>query len=124
MKEAIRYISNAREILKSIPVMDNTYLDAKPVRKAFGVAYLPVLMAIDEYHLSKGLTKKELSKSVDAYRSALRKYLAVRDGKLVREFEALYEALHIAGYYRGNLLLVDVVKDAIKSARSFVEKIP
>jgi len=61
--------------------------------------------------------------STDAYRKALQKYLAVHDGKLLREFEALYELLHIAGYYRGNLYFVDVVKDAIKSAKTFIEKI-
>jgi hypothetical protein len=31
--------------------------------------------------------------------------------------------LHIAGYYRGNLYFVDVVKDALKAARAFIEKI-
>jgi hypothetical protein len=43
--------------------------------------------------------------------------------KLVRESEALYEALHIAGCYRGNLYLANMVKDALKSAKAFIEKI-
>ena len=123
MKEALRYLNNAREILKSVPVENGTYADIKPVREACGVAYLAILIAIDEYLLKKGVSKKELPKSVDAYRKALQKYLAVHDGKLLREFEALYEALHIAGYYRGNLYLVNMIKDALKTTRAFIDKI-
>jgi hypothetical protein len=60
---------------------------------------------------------------VDAYRAALQKYIAIHNGKLMREFEKLYDALHIAGYYRGLLYDVNMVKDAIKAARAFIEKI-
>lgn len=123
MKEPLRYLNNAKEILKSAPVQNGTYTDIKPVREACGIAYLAILIAIDEYLLKKGIAKRELPRSVDAYRRALQKYLAVRDGKLLREFEALYEALHIAGYYRGNLYLVDMIKDALKTTRAFIEKI-
>ena len=123
MKEALRYLNNAKEILKAVPVEDNTYTDVKPVREAFGTAYLAVLEAINEYLLKKGLGKKELPKSVDAYRDVLRKHLAVYDGKLLREFEKLYDMLHIAGYYRGLLYDTNVVKDALKAARNFIEKI-
>lgn len=123
MKEALRYLNNANETLKTVPVEDNTYTDVKPVREAFGTAYLAVLEAINEYLLKKGLTRKELPKSVDAYRDLLRKHLAVHDGKLLREFEKLYDLLHIAGYYRGLLYDTNVVKDALKAAKAFIEKI-
>jgi hypothetical protein len=123
MKEALRYLNNAKEILKSVPVENGTYIDIKPVREACGTAYLSILIAIDEYLLKKGISKKELPKSVDAYRKALQRYLSVHDGKLLREFEALYEALHIAGYYRGNLYLVDMIKDALKATKAFIDKI-
>lgn len=123
MKEALRYLNNAKEILKAVPVEDNTYTDVKPVREAFGTAYLAVLEAINEYLLKKGLGKKELPKSVDAYRDLLRKHLAVYDGKLLREFEKLYDMLHIAGYYRGLLYDTNVVRDALKAAKTFIEKI-
>jgi hypothetical protein len=123
VKEPLRYLNNASQILKSVPVEDGIYADVKPVREACGVAYLAVLIAIDEYLLRRGVTKKELPRSIDAYRRALQKHLAIRNGKLLREFEALFEALHIAGYYRGNLYLVDMVKDALKSAKAFIEKI-
>ena len=123
MKESLRYLNNAKEILKAIPVEDNTYTDIKHVREAFGIAYLSILEAINEYLIEKGFTKKELPKSVDEYRKVLQKYLAVRDGKLLREFEKLYDALHIAGYYRGLIYDVDMVRDALKATKSFIEKI-
>ncbi len=123
MKESLRYLNNAKEILKSVSVEDNTYTDVKPVREAFGTAYLAILEAINEYLIKKGFPKKELPKSVDEYRKVLQKHLSVRNGKLLREFEKLYDALHIAGYYRGLIYDVDMVKDALKAARAFIDKI-
>ncbi|MBI3584073.1 MAG: DUF5618 family protein [Nitrospinae bacterium] len=123
MREAIRYFENAKDILSKSKIEDNIYLDDKYVKSAFGVAYLGVLKAIDEYLLKKGLTKKEMPKSVDAYREALKKHFAIRNGKLMREFEVIYHELHIAGYYRGDLLFVDTVKSAFKLAKVFIDKI-
>lgn len=122
MKEPLRYLGNAREILKSAPIEEGTYTDIKPVREAFGTAYLAVLEAVNEYLMKKGLTKKELPKSVDAYRKALQKHIAIHNGKLMREFEMLYDTLHIAGYYRGLLYNVNVVNAALRAAKSFIEK--
>ena len=125
MREALKYLNNAKEILKSIPVADNVYTNIKPVREAFGTAYLAVLEAINDFLMvKKGLTKKKLPKSVDVYRKVLQEYLAVHNGKLMREFEMLYDALHIAGYYRGLIYDTNMVKDALKAAKTFIEKIP
>lgn len=123
MKEALRYLENAREILKAVPVEDNTYTDVKPVQEACGTAYLAVLKAIDQYLIKKGVEEKELPQSVDGYRDMMRKYLMIHNGKLMKEFEKLYKLLHIAGYYRGLLEDVTVVKDSLKAARIFIEKI-
>ncbi|OGP87480.1 MAG: hypothetical protein A2156_10705 [Deltaproteobacteria bacterium RBG_16_48_10] len=123
MNESLRYLNNAEKILKSAPIEDNAYADVKPVQGACATAYLAILKAIDEYLMHRGLGKKDLPKSVDGYRRALQKYLAVYNGKLVREFERLYDQLHIAGYYRGLLHNVDIVASAIKAARVFIEKI-
>ena len=119
----MRYLNNAKEILKSAPTENGTYSDIKLIQEACGTAYLAILVAIDEYMIKKGMSKKELPRSVDAYRKALQRHLAIHDGKLMREFEALYEALHIAGYYRGNIYLVDMLKDALKAAKTFIDKI-
>ncbi len=123
MKEALRYLQNAKEILRTAPIEDDIYTDVKYVQEACGTAYLAVLKAIDVYLIHRGLTRRELPKSVEEYRKALQKYLAIRNGKLIREFDYLYDELHIAGYYRGLLGHVDVVKNALKAAKVFIEKI-
>jgi len=123
MREALRYLQNAKEILKSTSIEGGAYTDIKPVRKAFGIAYLAMLEAINEALLKRGLSKKELPESVDAYREALKKHLAIRNGKLMREFEKLYDEIHIAGYYRGLLHDVNAIKEILKSAGSFIGKI-
>ena len=123
MKEAIRYLHNARGILRHAPREGRVYTDLKPVQEACGTAYLAILKAIDEYLLAHGLTQKELPKSVDGYRQMLRKYVAVHNGKLFREFENLYYLLHLAGYYRKLLIDVPVVKEALNSAQQFISRL-
>jgi len=123
MKESLRYLENARELLKLSPVDDDTYIDLKYVQEACGTAYLAVLKAIDEYLISRGVATRDLPQSVEGYREAIKKYLAPQNGKLTREFEKLYKLLHIAGYYRGLLEDVTVVKDALSVAKRFIDKI-
>jgi hypothetical protein len=123
MREALRYLNNAKEMLRSAPIEDDIYTDIKPIQEACSTAYLAVLKAIDEYLIQRGVGEKELPQSVDDYREMIRKYLSIRNGKLAREFETIYKALHIAGYYRGLLDNVDMVKDAFKVAKAFIEKI-
>ncbi|MGB9629813.1 MAG: DUF5618 family protein [Thermodesulfobacteriota bacterium] len=123
MKEPLRYLNNANEILKKASIDNGIYTDIKPVMEAFGIAYLAILEAIDEALIKRGLTHKELPRSVDAYRKALQKYLSAHNGKLLKEFESLYNLIHIAGYYRKLLNRVDIVKDALKAARLFIEKV-
>ncbi|MBF0457819.1 MAG: DUF5618 family protein [Nitrospirae bacterium] len=122
-KEAYRYMENAKGLLKAAAIEDNTYLDKKPVREAFGTAYLAILEAINEALIKKGLTRKELPKSVDGYMAAIKKHLSVNNGKLVREFDRLYETLHIAGYYRGLITHVTTVKEEMKEAETFIKKL-
>ncbi|MDI6733694.1 MAG: DUF5618 family protein [Planctomycetota bacterium] len=123
MKESLRYLHNAREILKKAPREGHIYTDLKPVRESCATAYLAILEAIDEYLLSRGLTPKELPKSVDGYQKALRKFLAVHNGKLFREFDSLYHALHIAGYYRKDLRDAEALRYYFHAAQQFIEKI-
>ena len=123
MKESLRYLQNAKEILSKARIENERYADVKYVREAFGTAYLAILESINEVLIKRGLTKKELPKSIDSYRDALRKHLAIRNGKLTKEFEALYDELHIAGYYRGLLTHTIVVKEILKKTKEFIEKI-
>ena len=122
-REAVRYLSNARETLRRIPVEDDTYIDRKPVREAMGTAYLAVLEAINEALARRGVVRKDLPRSFEAYQAALRRHFAARDGKLLREFDKLYDALHIAGYYRGLIYDTKMVKEALRAAESFIAKI-
>jgi hypothetical protein len=122
-KESVRYLQNAKEILKGIPIEDDTYTDVKPVREALGTAYLAVIEAVNESLLKGGMTRKDLPRSVEGYRKALQKHLATHNGKLIREFDKLYDALHIAGYYRGLIYDANMVKGALKAARSFIDKL-
>jgi hypothetical protein len=121
--ESLRYLNNAKEILKHAPREGHYYTDIKPVREACSTAYLAILIGIDESLLKRGLTEKELPKSVDGYRQMLRKYISIHNGKLFREFESLYHALHIAGYYRGDLSRVDTVETVVHGAQEFITKI-
>jgi hypothetical protein len=123
MTEALRYLGNAKEILKKAPVDDGTYVDVKYVQEACGTAYLAVLKAVDEYLVKRGVDEKELPQSVDEYREMITKYVMIHDGKLVKEFEKLYKALHIAGYYRGLLEDVSMVRDAFRAAKVFIDKL-
>jgi len=34
MKEVLRYLENAKELLKTVQIEDNTYTDIKPVQEA------------------------------------------------------------------------------------------
>jgi hypothetical protein len=121
--EAIRYFENAKELLSKSPIEDNTYTDIKYVQEACGTAYLAILKAIDEYLIKRGVTSKDLPQSVEGYRDMLKKFFSIHNGKLTREFDKLYKMLHIAGYYRGLLEDVNVLKDAFKAAKTFIEKI-
>ena len=122
-RESLRYLENAKSIVRDVKIEGKYYTDIKPVREAFGTAYLAILEAINERLIKKGYTKKDLPKSVDEYRKILKKYFAVNNGKLAREFEGLYDTLHIAGYYRGLIYNVDMVKDSMKAAKEFIEKV-
>ena len=123
IREPIRYIENAKEILNKSPIEDNYYTDIKYVKSAFGTAYLGVLKAIDEFLLSKGVDRGKLPKKVEEYEKSFKRYGGVYNGKLMRQFQTIYHELHIAGYYRGDLQRISMVKDALANARIFIEKL-
>lgn len=123
MSEAIRYLNNAKELLKKSRIEGDRYDDVKYVQEACGTTYLAVLKAIDEYLISRGVGKKDLPQSVEGYRKMLKKYLSIRNGKLAKDFEKLYNELHIAGYYRGLITNVNAIKNIFKSAKSFIDKV-
>lgn len=122
-KEALRYIQNAKDTLAKSTIEDNRYADDKYVKSACGIAYLGVLRAIDDYLMKRGVSTNELPKKVEEYRKSLKKYASPYNGKLLRQFDDIYEELHIAGYYRGFLHSTDSVKGAFRIAKDFIEKL-
>ena len=122
-KECRRYLENAKDLLKKSPIEENRYTDMKYVQEACDTAYLAVLKALDEYFVKSGVNEKDLPQSVEGYRDMIRKHLAVHNGKLTKDFEAIYRELHISGYYRGNLQHVNVVKAALKVTEAFIRKL-
>jgi hypothetical protein len=97
--EAMRYMSNAEEILPKAGKEGNLYCDDKYVRVACGTAYLGALKALDAYFEIKGVPHlpKKKRESIDYYKSNL----AQIDKKMLSHLNIVYNILHLDGYYEG-----------------------
>lgn len=92
--EAMRYIDNAKDILREkAKKEDGYYQDNKYVKMAGHTAYSGVLVALD----SLLDTKKKGRKSVDWYKSELAKL----DKKITSAFTTAYQLLHLDMSYDG-----------------------
>lgn len=112
ISEAHRYLDNAKEILSTKAQKEGRYYqDKKYVKLAGHAAYSGVLVALD------GLLgqKKKGRKSVEWYKEELSKL----DKKILFRFNALYDTLHLAMAYDGNLS-VDVSKSGLTEAESLI----
>lgn len=122
-REAVRYISNAVEILRTKGnKKDRYYQDSKYVRMACGTAYNAVLLALETYLEMKGMP---LDKKAPNTRPNVKDYerrLATLDKKLLNEFKTTYEVLHLNGYYEG-LTKYDVIRSGMDSAIQVINKI-
>jgi tetratricopeptide (TPR) repeat protein len=121
-REAVRYIENALEILRTkAKKKDRYYEDVKYVKMACGTAYSGVLLALDAYLELKGmpLEKKKGSQiSVKDYQKALSQI----DNKILKEFNTTYRILHIEGYYQGEDKY-GVIREGMDSAIQIINKI-
>jgi Domain of unknown function (DUF5618) len=121
-REAIRYMENAVDILKTkARKKDRYYEDQKYVRMACATAYNAVLLALDSYLEIKGkpIQKKKNSQiNVKDYQ----KSLAEIDKKTLNEFTTAYRILHIDGYYQGETNY-SVIKSGMDSAAQIINKI-
>jgi hypothetical protein len=70
-KEAMRYIENAYDILKSSGKEGRYYLDDKDVKIACGTAYSGILVALDGLFDIKNMPKRKGRKAIDYYQSNL-----------------------------------------------------
>jgi uncharacterized protein (UPF0332 family) len=121
-REAVRYISNASEILRTKgQKKDKYYQDDKYVRMACATAYNGVLLATDTYLEMKGKSiekKKGTRVSVTDYRTRLAKL----DKSVLRIFNTAYEILHLVGYYEGETKS-DIITSGIDAAIDIINQI-
>lgn len=115
--EALRYIDNAKEILRTKAGKDGDfYQDSKYVKMACNTAWNGVLVALDGRMKRDGLAKDpKARKNVDIYRN----YLAKNNQKMLKHFNSAYNHLHLLGGYDGDLR-VSSTQDGIKMAMEII----
>jgi hypothetical protein len=116
VKEAKRYLINAKEILRyKAGKKDRFYGDKKYVRMAGNTAYNGVLEALDIIVPSP---PKGKHKSIEHYQH----YLAKKDKKILGLLNDAYNTLHLAMGYDGNLNVL-VVKGGMDTAEEIINYI-
>jgi len=122
---AVRYLDNAKEMLKKAGKEGRRFKDTKYVSSASGIAYRGVLIALDIWLKLKGadLPKSDVrgrkkGVSVDFYR----KNLMNRDKKLLDDYNDVYDSLHILGYY-DCIRSVATIEDGFKLAEEIIERV-
>ncbi len=118
--EAIRYMENAKDVLKKAGKDDDYYADDKYVKMATGTAYSAVLKALDGFFILKEV--KPVKKGSRASKQYYEKNLTVLDKKLLKYFETVYRVLHLEGYYEGETY-VSTIQSGFTAAYSIIEKI-
>jgi hypothetical protein len=117
--EAIRYMDNAKEYLKSAKKEGDFYSDKKYVKTACGTAYSGLLIAMDGYLQLKDIKpKRKERKSIEFYQTHITKI----DKKMLNYLNSAYEILHLMGYYDG-ITKASVVKDGFNLAYTLINKI-
>jgi uncharacterized protein (UPF0210 family) len=117
-KEALRYMDNAKETLKKAGKELGTYKDIKYVKTASGTAYNGVLIALDEFLKRKEGIKFKKPKSIEEYRTRIAK----QNKKLLEFVNAVYDELHLAGYYHGTQS-EKTIKNGFENAYKIIEYI-
>src|SRR5437879_5173116 len=113
LKEAKRYLLNAKEILREkAGKQDRFYLDKKYVRMAGNTAYNGVLEALDAIVPSPPKGKR---KSIEHYQN----HLAKKDKKILALLNDAYNTLHLAMGYDGNLNSL-VIKGGLDTADEII----
>ncbi len=123
-EEAVRYMNNAKALLKNAKRDGRYYEDSKYVSSASGVAYKGVLVALDKWLSLKGVEVpdnaggKKNRKSIEFYRDNI----ARLDKKLLKDLNGVYDSLHLYGYYDGTLLAT-TIDEGFKIANEIIERI-
>jgi hypothetical protein len=116
IKEAERYLSNAKEILSKKAGKDGPlYSDSKYVRMAGNTAWNGVLIALDG---SLGVRKKLKSgqrPDIQDYLDAVSK----KDKKMPKTLKTAYDTLHLSLGYDGNLSY-KIVQDGLEQGKNMI----
>jgi len=118
IKEAKRFLKNAKEILSKVKIEYGRYTDTNYVSKASEIAYLAALKAIDGYLIGKGFKPDELPKSIEEYFKVISEI--PRNSKLKAYFSTAYENLYLFGYrYKGGS--VKAIRSGLKSVEEILK---
>jgi hypothetical protein len=100
-QEALRYIDNAKQILRERAIKKGEfYTDPKFVRMACNTAWMGVLIALKGKMEQNGFKFPSRNRmNVDIYRD----YLAKRNKSILNYFNEAYNYLHLFGGYDGDL---------------------
>ena len=98
LTEALRYIDNAKEILKTKGKLENSlYSDKKYVKMAGHTAYTGILYALDHANILPPLAKRTQRRDVKDYQEALGKV----NKKMLGYYVSCYQQLHLVAGYDG-----------------------
>jgi len=117
-QEALRYIENAKQILREKAGKNGEfYSDPKFVKKACQTAYRGLLIALYGKMKRENNTLPPRNKmDVDSYRD----YITKRNKKILNDFNSAYNYLHLLGGYDGDLN-VNTSKTGIELALKIIE---
>ncbi len=114
-KEALRYLHNAEELLRTKVGRENGYYrDKKYVQMAGNTAWNGVLHAINSWLSAKGIQIPKRPNK-EWYNSTLSK----RNRKLNTVFESAYTGLHLGMDYDGQLK-ASIDQESLKTAREII----
>jgi hypothetical protein len=122
--EAMRYIANAKDMLKKAGRGDRRYKDPKYVSSASGIAYKGILIALDcwlqlkEVEIPENKDGKENRRQIGFYRNHLKEL----DKKLLKDLNDAYDDLHLFGYYDCNLN-TNVIDEGFEIANNILARI-
>ena len=113
IREAERYLLNARQILSEKAEKDGDYYnDSKYVKKAGNTAWNGVLVALDAVlNVRLGMKRGQRPEFID-YQDAMYR----KDNKMIRPLLGAYESLHKSMGYDGNPRYT-IVQDSLEQAK-------
>ncbi|MDR0573565.1 MAG: DUF5618 family protein [Tannerella sp.] len=116
IREAERYLENARKILSEKAEKDGDYYnDSKYVRMAGNTAWNGVLIALDAVLDVRKHPKSRQRPDIKDYQAAISR----KDYKMAKVLHVAYETLHLALGYDGNLYY-KVVQSGMEQAKFMI----